>query len=115
MKACHRKLVEDDGLRGQLKTKIRKRREDVSSLVQTGGARSIRNDLLPNAAFVSVSPQQLLPPKRNVRKITPTHLQEVIGSIQSFGFCVPPLIDAENRVLVDDAATIPERCARMTH
>lgn len=99
MKASHRKLVEDDGLRGQLKTKSRKRREDVSSLVQTSGARSNRNDLLPNAAFVSVSPQQLLPPKRNVRKITPTHLQEVIGSIQSFGFCVPPLIDAENRVL----------------
>lgn len=111
MKASNRKLIEGDGLRTVLKAKSRKRREDVTSLAQASGARPIRNDLLPDAVFVSVSPQSLLPPRRNVRRLSPAHLQEVIGSIQSFGFCVPPLIDSENRIL--DGVTRVEAAKRL--
>lgn len=111
MAMSNRHPIESSNFRSALKTKSRKRREDVSSLAQISAARPIRNDLLPDTAFVSISPQSLLPPKRNVRKITPAHLQEVMASIQSFGFCVPPLIDAENRIL--DGVTRVEAAKRL--
>ena len=111
MGTSNRHPIESSDFRSALKAKSRKRREVVSSLSQACVTRPIRNDLLTDVAFVTVSPQSLLAPIRNVRKVTPAHLQEVIGSIQSFGFCDPPLIDANNRIL--DGVTRVEAAKRL--
>ncbi len=94
-----RKLAGDSALRPALKSKARTRRETVSALARVSADRPRRNDLLPQIEQLEISPQDLTLPTRNVRKIDPAHLKEVIGSIETFGFCVPPLIDSENRIL----------------
>ena len=86
-------------LRSALNNKNRARRADLSAIADVSSDHAARNDLLPKLDFVERSPQQLILPTRNVRKIEPAHLVEVINSIRTFGFCDPPLIDVGNRVL----------------
>jgi DNA modification methylase len=88
-----------DSLRRALTGKGRSRRNVLSALGKTSPARNGRNNLIPQLDFVERAPKDLALPSRTVRKIAPAHLAEVICSIQSFGFCDPPLIDDSNKVL----------------
>jgi len=99
MASTKRQISGQPALRSALNNKSRARRADLSAIADVSSDRTARNDLLPQLDLVERSPQQLILPARNVRKIEPAHLLEVINSIRTFGFCDPPLIDDDNRVL----------------
>lgn len=85
--------------RSALTNKSRGRRARLSEIADVSSDPVTRNDMVPRLDFVERSAQELILPTRNVRKIEPAHLLEVINSIRTFGFCDPLLIDGENRVL----------------
>jgi hypothetical protein len=91
-------------LRGALKDKGRKRRNDLAD-VQASGSGGIRNDLLPKLELVHLAPNELTVPARNVRAIDAVHVRKVMNSITSFGFINPVLIDQDNRILDGVTAT----------
>ena len=83
-----------------LKGRSRTRREQVVRLSAPGmAAPAIRNDLLPRLEVVDRPLQELVVPARNVRALDPAHVREIAASISVLGFCVPILIDDQNRVV----------------
>lgn len=83
-----------------LKGKSRVRRERISAFAASSPASNpTRNDPLPKLELVDRAPDALVMPARNVRKIEPAHLQEVVNAISNFGLCVPVLIDGHDNVV----------------
>ena len=99
-------LVNSDPVRGQLKGKGRRRREQATALsAATASVRRVRNDLLPKLVLVERPISTLMPPKRNVRRVDPAHVREAVASISALGFCAPVVID-DNNVILDGAVRV---------
>jgi DNA modification methylase len=77
----------------------RQRRQILHDLQGQGAPPRPRNNLLPSIELVHRAPGELTVPARNVRRIDPTHLREIMASISALGFCDPVLIDGCNGVL----------------
>jgi DNA modification methylase len=60
---------------------------------------TFRNDILPDLELIQVEIEDLLIPKRNVRKADDSHVREIAASIARLGYCAPAIIDQDNRVL----------------
>jgi DNA modification methylase len=87
-------------LTGGLKTKSRRRREDLKRLAASSSLpRAPRNDLLPPLDLVYILLEDLRTPTREVRKLDPAHVREVANSISTLGFCAPILVGKDNLVL----------------
>jgi|SRR5712671_641274 len=98
----HRKtLSSETSLKNPLRTKSRRRREELTGLAaaSSAAARPIRNDILPKLELVELAPGDLVAPARNLRKSDAAHIREVANAISSLGFCDPVLIDEHNGVL----------------
>ncbi len=88
----------------QLKTKSRRRREDLARLAApAAAARALRNDVLPHLEIVYVPLDDLHSPARKIRARDPAHVREVAGTISALGFCVPILIGKNNLVIDGEA------------
>lgn len=93
-------------LRENLKSKSRRRHEQVARLSEPGTlAPQIRNDLLPRLELVDRVPRDLVIPARNVRRVDSAHVREAVASISMFGFSAPVLIDDGN-VILDGAVRV---------
>jgi hypothetical protein len=93
-------------LTGSLKTKSRRRREDLKLLAASSPrVRATRNDLLPPLDLAYLLLEDLRMPVREVRKLDPVHVREVANSISTLGFCAPILVGKDNLVL-DGAARV---------
>jgi DNA modification methylase len=111
-------------LTGSLKTKGRRRREELGRLAAPlMPARASRNDLLPPLDLAYIPLEDLRMPARGVRKLDPAHVREVANSISTLGFCAPILLGKENLVL-DGAIRVQAArllglgrapCVRMEH
>ena len=111
-------------LTGSLKTKGRRRREELGRLAASSPpARTLRNDLLPPLDLAYIPLEDLRMPSREVRKLDPAHVREVANSISALGFCAPVLVGKENLVL-DGAIRVQAArllglgrapCVRMEH
>jgi hypothetical protein len=87
-------------LTGSLKTKSRRRREDLKLLAASSPrVRATRNDLLPRLDLAYLLLEDLRMPVREVRKLDPAHVREVANSISALGFCAPILVGKDNLVL----------------
>jgi hypothetical protein len=87
-------------LTGSLKTRSRRRREDLKRLAASSSLpRAPRNDLLPPLDLVYILLKDLRTPAREVRKLDPAHVREVANSISTLGFCAPILVGKDNLVL----------------
>jgi|HubBroStandDraft_4_1064222.scaffolds.fasta_scaffold235574_2 hypothetical protein len=87
-------------LTGSLKTKSRRRREDLKLLAASSSpVRAPRNDLLPRLDLACLLLEDLRMPAREVRKLDPAHVREVANSISTLGFCSPILVGKDNLVL----------------
>ena len=83
-----------------LKTKSRRRREDLKRLAASSSLpRAPRNDLLPALDLAYILLEDLRTPAREVRKLDPAHVREVASSISTLGFCAPILVGKDNFVL----------------
>lgn len=118
-----RNPLSERSLANALSEKDRGRRRGLATLADCGIPVTQRNDMLPQLEFVERSPAALRFPKRNVRKLGPAHLQEVVNAIRQFGFCVPPLID-QGDCLLDGVVRVEAakrlgltaiRCIRVSH
>jgi DNA modification methylase len=93
-------LLSGNSLRTALRTKSRRRREELARLpTDSSESHPIRNDLVPRLELVERAPAELKFPARKVRKIEPAHVREVAAAISNWGFCDPILIDERNGVL----------------
>ena len=54
---------------------------------------------MPKIEIVYLPVDNLRPPERKTRKADPAHTGEVADSISRLGFCVPVLIEADNRLI----------------
>jgi DNA modification methylase len=117
-------FIDEQSLRRQLQQKSRRRRNDLRQLTKASAAlRARRNDLLPQLALANINIDDLHFPERKIRKCTPAHVREIMGSIGTLGFCAPVLIGKDNLVLDGEArieaakalglATVP--CVRIDH
>src|SRR5476651_1579631 len=96
----HDPLALPGALRGQLKAKGRRRRENLSRLAQAATpSRPTRNDLLPPLELVIIPLDELKVSGRAVRKLDPAHIREVADSIGDSSFCDPLLIGKGNAVI----------------
>jgi DNA modification methylase len=93
-----------ESLRGGIKDKGRKRRNDLAALSGSGSG-NIRNDILPKLELVHLNPNDLAAPARNVRTLDPVHVRRIMNSITTVGFIVPVLIDQDNNILNGVTAT----------
>jgi DNA modification methylase len=87
-----------DYFRDHLKTKNRKRRDDLTAIGASGNGRS-RNDLLPKLELVDRDPRSLVIPDRNVRAADPAQIRAVSHSISVSGFVNPVLIDPGGKLI----------------
>jgi DNA modification methylase len=93
-------LLPGNSLQTALRTKSRRRREELTRLPTGSSApHPIRNDLVPRLELIERAPAELKFPARKVRKIDPVHVREVAAAISRWGFCDPVLIDERNGVL----------------
>ncbi len=89
-------------LGGSFETETRSRSKHRRNLLETRAqnhAVAGRNDILPKLELLQRRPEDLLLPPRNIRAVDEPHVQEVMRSINTLGFCDPLLIDIDNRVL----------------
>ncbi|MFN4140443.1 DNA modification methylase [Aestuariivirga sp.] len=85
---------------GGLAAKSRIRRETMAALASAPDiTRSRRNDILPNLTLEQISLSDLKSMPHRTRKVMPAHVREMVGSISTFGFCVPLLIGRENQII----------------
>ena len=70
-----------------------------------GSPRALRNDLLPRLELAHVPLECLKMPARELRKLHPAHVRQVVDAIGALGFCAPILIGKDN-VVLDGAARV---------
>src|SRR5665213_1937001 len=105
-----------DRLIPHLKAKSTRRREGLISMAAPGASlRTPRNDILPALELVQRPLDSLVVPARNVRKIDPAHILEVVASISELGFRNPVLIDPNNNVIDGVARVEAARLIGLTH
>jgi hypothetical protein len=84
---------------GQLRTKSQRRRTALARSHEAGRTIHARNDLLPKLQLLDRGIDELVPPARNARPADPAHVREIASAIATLGFCVPVLIDQDDRVI----------------
>lgn len=88
------------GLLSQLKSKSRRRRESFKRQADAEPLNRIaRNDIAPGLELVQRTLTDLVIPERNVRALDQHQIRDIATSISNLGFCVPILIDQNNKVL----------------
>ena len=96
----HDLLVDEHAIQRQLQWKSRRRRENLRELAKASAApHARRNDPLPRLELVSIGLDDLKLAARKIRKCTPAHVRELMGSISELGFCAPILVGKDNLVL----------------
>lgn len=95
-RSTKRGLSGPDGLRSELQTAGRRRREARSALP---GRQPSRNDLLPALRREDRDLASLRMAGRKVRVLDPGHVREVAASIRTLGFSVPVIIDQDGTIL----------------
>jgi DNA modification methylase len=117
-------LANENSLVEQVRAKGRRHRQRLMGLAApTAAPRALRNDALPDWAPILLRPDQLIAPKRALRKLDPARTMEIVGSISAYGFCKPIVIGKDN-VIIDGIArieaaklmnldTVP--CLRLSH
>ncbi len=91
-------------LKPQLNEVLKKKGQKQRELLRVAGpiiqAQSHpRNDLLPTLLVDQVAVEDLVLPKRAVRKSNAVHVQEVASAISTFGFNVPLVIGKSNAII----------------
>ncbi len=94
------RLEIDQSLRKQLKSRGRRRREELTRLrPPSASSRLPRNDPLPNLDLVYVPLEDLRLSSREIRKLDLAHVREVANAISTLGFCAPVLVGRDNAVI----------------
>ena len=87
-------------LQPQLQRKSGHRRKELLQLAKASAApHARRNDPMPQLELVSIGLDDLKLAARKIRKCTPAHVRELMGSIRELGFCAPILVGKDNLVL----------------
>jgi hypothetical protein len=96
----HDLLVDEHAIQRQLQRKSGHRRKELLQLAKASAApHARRNDPLPQLELVSIGLDDLKLAARKIRKCTPAHVRELMGSISELGFCAPILVGKNNLVL----------------
>ena len=82
-----------------LRSRSKHRRAKLAQADTRSMPHATRNDILPKLEIVNYVPADLSMPARNVRAIEEAHVQEVMSSICTLGFCSPVLVDDDRRVI----------------
>jgi DNA modification methylase len=97
-------LANKNSLVEQVRANGRRHRQRLVTLAAPAAApRALRNDVLPPLAIVSFRLDQLVAPKRALRKLDPARIMEIVGSISALGFCIPIVVGKDN-VIIDGVA-----------
>ena len=93
-------LVDEHAVQRQLQQKSGHRRKELLQLGKASAAPRVRrNDPLPRLELVSIGLDDLKLAARKIRKCSPAHVRELMGSISELGFCAPILVGKDNLVL----------------
>jgi DNA modification methylase len=120
----HDLLVDEHAVQRQLQRKSGHRRKELLQLAKASAApHARRNDPLPQLKLVSIGLDDLKLAARKIRKCTPAHVRELMGSISELGFCAPILVgkdylvlDGEIRIEAAKALGLPTvPCIRIDH
>jgi hypothetical protein len=96
----HDLLVDEHAVQRQLQRKSGHRRKELLQLAKASAApHARRNDPLPQLELASIGLDDLKLAARKIRKCTPAHVRELMGSISELGFCAPVLVGKDNLVL----------------
>jgi ParB-like nuclease domain len=99
-------LSSDRSLTTQLMAQGRRRREDLSRSAKASQAKArFRNDILLDLAIVEVPVEQLRHLARQVRKLDPARVPEIVASIGVLGLCAPILV-GRGDVIIDGEARV---------
>src|ERR1700675_4704349 len=93
-------LVDEHAVQRQLQQKSGHRRKELLQLGKASAAPRVRrNDPLPRLELVSIGLDDLKLAARKIRKCSPAHVRELMGSISELGLCAPILVGNDNLVL----------------
>jgi hypothetical protein len=96
----HDFLVDEHAVQRQLQRKSSHRRKELLQLAKASAApQARRNDPVPQLELVSIGLDDLKLAARKIRKCTPAHVRELMGSISELGFCAPILVGKDNLVI----------------
>lgn len=105
-----------DPLKDSLLDNSRAQRKDrLAHWQEEAKAQPPRNDLQPDLITTKVAIDDLKLPKRQVRKITPGNIAQVVNSIKAFGQCCPIIIGRGNRVIDGVVIVDAARQLGLTH
>jgi DNA modification methylase len=91
--------ISSDGIQDGLKTRTRRRREELRDMQSAEAIRPARNDLLPKLALEMRPLDSLRAPERAVRKRLPAQVERIKTSLATFGFVEPLLVRGDGEIV----------------